>query len=298
MNDDLKIINKLFKPYKYTIKGKTKILSCADKDYVIKPKCHDLESTYRYLSSRGFDYYVPLVDSNRDNYDVFPYVYDNNVPYEQKGSDLARITSLLHAKTSYNKKVDASTYDNIYHDILNNCEYLEDYYSKMYDDMFLFKYHKPHEIMFLDFYSKINNAIGFCKKELESWYQIVSDKTDQRVSLIHNNLKVEHLLSDDKDYLISFDKAKIDTPVLDLVNLYKNEYDNLEFSEVFKTYLYHFNLNEDEQKLFFILISLPEEITFSSNNFDNVKKIYNLNNYINKTEKLMRPYYFTEEEEK
>ncbi|MBO4601125.1 MAG: hypothetical protein J5634_02695 [Bacilli bacterium] len=293
--NDFEVINKIYKPYKYTIKNNVKILYCDDENLVIKPKCKNLNNTYEYLKASNFNNYIPIKDELRSNYDIFPYVEDKKVSVQQKGNDLARLVAIMHAKTSYEKDVDSNIYDKIYYDVLNNCDYLENYYSDIYDKLFLNEYHKPHEILFLHNYSKINNAIGFCKSNLESYFNLISEKKTQRVSLIHNNLEVDHLIKNDDDYLISFDNSRFDTPVIDMVKLYKKEYDNLNFSELLKTYLYHYSYHDDELKLFFILISMPYEIKFTDNNFDNVSKVYKLVNYINKTEELVWPYYSQDE---
>ena len=59
----------------------------------------------------------------------------------------------------------------------------------------------------------------------------------ERISLIHNNLELNHYIrGEDKDYLISWDNATFDSPVLDLVHLYKKEFFNVEFSSLFKIY--------------------------------------------------------------
>ena len=300
-NDDynLSIINKMYKPYKYIIKGNIKILKCNNCDYVIKKRdTHDnLTNTHNYLKSRGFNNYVPIIDANRNGYHVYPYIIENKVPYEQKSNDLAKLSALMHAKTSYIKDVNQSTFDNIYNDIDNNIEYLKEYYSKLYDDTFYKRYYNPFESLFMDTYSKINNALVFSKSELDSWYQLVESKKSERVSLVHNDLRNDHLLKGEEDYLISFDKSKIDTPVLDLYNFYQNEYNKVNFSEVLKTYLYHNELTSDELKLFFILISIPKEIKLEKNNYNNLKNYYNILDYINKSEELIRPYYSDYEKE-
>lgn len=294
---NLLVYNKIYKPKKYIYKGKVIILNSFDKDYVLKEKNKNVFNFHKYLSSRNFNNYIPIIDNNHEDYDVYPYVYDNVIPYQQRGEDLAKVVALLHAKTSYNKNIDKQVYDEIYNNIDNNLNYIKEYYSNLYDNIFLNEFHKPHEILFLDNYSKLDNAIMFAKSEIDTWYQMVSDKTSQRVSFLHNNLRVDHLIKGEDDFLISFDNAKNDTPVLDLVKLYKNEYNNLNFSEVFKKYLYYFNLNEDELKLFFVLITVPDEISFDSDNLNNTRKVFELVNYINKTEELMRPYYSENEEE-
>ena len=295
-NNDLEVINQIYRPYKYTIKGKVKILKCHNNDVVIKPKNPLVHERYNYLNARGFNNYIPIIDSDRSKYDIFPFIYENDIPYQQKANDLGRVVALLHAKTSYNKDVNQSVYDDIYNNITNNCDYIKDYYSRLYDEIFLLKYHKPHEIMFIDNYSKINNTILFSREEIEKWYTLVSEKKNQRVALIHNNLKLDHYLKSDNDYLISFDNSRFDTPVIDLVKLYKEEYNKVNFSEVLNNYLYHFSFNDDELKLFFILITVLDEVHFDEDNFTNLNRVYNLCNYINKTEELVRPYYSQNEE--
>ena len=227
----------------------------------------------------------------------YAYIYETKEPLEQKANDMMKTVAILHAKTSYFKDVDESTFDNIYNDIDNNIEYIKDYYSRLYDEIFMKEYFNPFESIFIDIYSKINNACLFCKNELDIWYNLSSDKKSKRVVLLHNNLKLDHFLKGSDDYLISFDNAKIDTPVLDLVKFYKNEYDNLDFNELFKTYTYHFDLTNDEYKLFFILISIPDLIKVTSDNKNNLIQIINLKNYLDKTEKLIRPYYSENNEE-
>ena len=298
MNNSLKNINYIYKPNKYTIKGNIRILSLDDENIVVKPKCEHLIDTHKYMSSRGFDNYVKIKDSNRSDYFIYPYIYENSIPYEQKGSDMAKTVALLHAKTSYFKDIDESVFDNIYNNIDNNIEYIKNYYSDLYDEIFMKEYYNSFENLFMDIYSKINNACLFCKNELEKWYSISSVKKSKRVALLHNNLSLDHFLKGEDDYLISFEKAKIDTPVLDLIKFYKNEYDKLDFKEIFKTYLYHFDLTSDEYKLFFILISLPDEIKVSKNEKEDLIKIIKLKNYLYKTEELIRPYYAVDEEEK
>jgi hypothetical protein len=298
--DDLTVLNQIYKPNKYIIKGKVKILKCNNQDVVIKPKNsynNNLVEIHKYLKSRDFNNFVPIIDYNRENYFVYPYIIEDKIPYEQKTNELAKTVAIMHAKTSYFKDVNESTFDEIYNNINNNIDYLTEYYSKMYDDIFLKRYYTPFENLFIDSYSKISNVLLFSKSELDIWYELASEKKTQRVSLVHNDLKNDHYLKGDEDYLISFDKSKIDTPVLDLYKFYKNEYDSVNFSEILKTYLYHFELNEDELKLFFILISIPDEFKYTLNNYNDVKNFYKIINYINITEELIRPYYSNYEKE-
>jgi len=297
-NDDFSLINQLYKPYKYTRKGKIVILHSSDGAFILKPKNTNLNKTRSYLDSCGFNNYIKPVDKNiHTSYDVYPKVEDLSASNEQKAHNLCRVVGLLHSKTSCFKDVDQNKYDNIYNDINETLIYLENYYSDLYDEIFPREYFNPFEELFMDYYSKINNVIYFGKNELENWYSMVADKKNTRVSVVHNNLEIDHLIKSDDDYLISFDNAIIDTPVLDLVKFYKKEYIKIDFSSWFKEYLYYNHLSDDELKLFFILVSIPDEIKITSSNIDNVTQITKLINYINKTEDLIRPYYAKNEVE-
>ena len=54
----------------------------------------------------------------------------------------------------------------------------------------------------------------------------VSDDLKERVAFIHNNLEVEHFIKNKKGYLVSWEKSKIDSPILDLITFYQKEYMN------------------------------------------------------------------------
>ena len=112
-----------------------------------------------------------------------------------------------------------------------------------------------------------------------------------RVSLIHNNLELDHYIKNKDDYLISWDNYKIDSPILDIVKLYKKVYLNMDFSEPLKTYMDKFELTEIEKKLLFIMLVMPDEINLSENELRNVSIVRKYLDYIFKTENLIRPYY-------
>ena len=65
MNRSLDILKAIYKPYRYTIKGKATILETTSGDFIIKEKNKDLNELYNYLISRGFDNFPKLIDSSR-----------------------------------------------------------------------------------------------------------------------------------------------------------------------------------------------------------------------------------------
>lgn len=291
-------LKSLYKPYRYTIKGKTTILETTSGNFVVKkkPPNKDLPGIFNYLKNRDFIYFPEIYNDTRDDSLVYEYIEDNNSINPTKSEDLITIVGLLHAKTSYNKEVSEETYKEIYENIKNNILYLRDYYLKYYELFLKSIYMSPSEYEFTRNYSKIKSALEFSERELDDWYSIVKEKGRERISLIHNNLKLEHYIRSDKDYLISWDHAKFDTPVLDLVKLYQNNFWELEFSTIYNKYLQVTSLSESEQKLFFILISLVPEIEFTNDEFTTCKNMRYSLDYIYKTENFLKPYYSTETE--
>ena len=289
----LESLKALYKPYRYTIKGSCTILETTSGNFVVKkkPKNKDLPSIFNYLKSRNFDYFPNIYGDSRDDAYVYEYVEDEDVINPQKSEDLINLVGLLHSKTSFNKEVSEETYKAIYEDIKNNILYLKDYYLKYYELFIKEIYMSPSKYQFVRNYSKIISALKFSENELDNWYSLVSSKKNERISLIHNNLSLDHYIRSDKDYLISWGKAKFDTPVLDLVKLYQNNFWELEFSTIFQKYLGVASLSEHEQKLFFVLISLVPEIKFTDNEFECCKEMRKQLDYIYKTEAFLAPYY-------
>lgn len=297
MTRSLDVLKDIYKPLKYTIKGKTTILETTSGNFVVKEKSNDLKELYKYLQSRSFDYFPKLIDSSRKDVNVFEYVSGADMPSEQRAEDLVDLVSLLHNKTSYFKEVSEDKYQEIYENVLGNINHLNEYYNSIYEIYFLEEFLSPDKYLLMRNIYKIFASLGFCESELNNWYDLVKEEKKQRVSIVHNNLETNHFIKGDKDYLISWDNAKVDTPILDLINFYKKEYFNYDFSVLLKSYLTKYSLSEAELKLFFIIISIPPKIELSDDVFENCKNIrYDLD-YVFKTEELVRPYYSKQEEE-
>lgn len=273
------------------------MLETTSGNFILKEKKNDIKSIYNYLLSRNFDYFPKLIDASRRDLNVFETIEDTLMPKEQRIDDLIDVVSLLHNKTSYYKEVSEDSYKEIYENIKSNIDYARESYNKLYDAFMLDVYMPPSHYSLMRSISKILSAILFCEQELNEWYDLVKKEGKERVALIHNNLESDHFLKSDKSYLISWDNAKIDTPVLDIVKLYQKEYFDYNFESIIKRYFDKYPLNESEKKLFFILISLPPTLTFGENEYQNCAKVREVLDYVFKTEVLVRPYYTKEEEE-
>ena len=298
MNRSLDILKAIYKPYRYTIKGKATILETTQGDFLIKEKNKDLNELYNYLISRGFDNFPKLIDSSRKDINVFEYVESITMPKEQMCDDIIDLIASLHNKTSYFKEVSEDKFKSIYEDIKGNISYLKNYYDTLYEIGFSEIYMSPATYQLMRNLYKINAALDFCNREIDEWYELIRGEAKIRVSIVHNNLSIEHFLKGSKEVLISWDNYLVDTPIIDIVKLYKNEYLNMNFSEILERYFYKFPLLPYEQKLLFILITIPPEIKTEDNIFMQCRENNKVIDYVFKTEDLIRPYYTEEEEEK
>ncbi len=296
MNRSLEVLKDIYKPIRYTIKGKTTILETTSGTFVVKPKEKDLQELYAYLHSRHFTGIPKLIDCSRDGVNVFSYVEDVSYPPEQKAQDLVLLLASLHQKTTFYKDVSLDTYQEIYEQIDGNILYLKNYFNQLFDDYFLEIYPSMSHYLFLRNASKILASLDFAKRELDNWFDLVKEEKRQRVCLIHNRVSCDHFLKGEEDCFISWEASKIDSPVLDFVHFYQTEYFSYDFSSLFQKYQEKYPWNDAEKKLFFLIISLPFEISFGKDEMENCRRVRECLDYVYKTEDLIRPYYTIEED--
>ncbi|MDD2409807.1 MAG: hypothetical protein PHD03_03710 [Bacilli bacterium] len=286
----MKKINEILKPKKITITGKSKILCTENGKCVIKEKNKDVKSLYDYLNTRQFNNYPEIIDEINNKY-VYEYLDSVNIPNNQKSADMADLLALLHNKTAYFKPITTDYIKNIYEEIQNNIRFIEEYYAEHFEKIASEVIMSPSNYLLIRNSSKLLANFKYIKDELDNWYKLMTDKTKERVVYCHNNLTIDHYIKNKNEYLISWDNYSIDTPVLDLINLYSNDYNKYEFSNFLENYNQKFPLSNEELKLFFIMISLPKEANCSIYEFDNTRKVNEILTYLYKTEKLIKPYY-------
>ncbi len=296
MNKSIEILKQIYKPYRYTILGHALILNTTSGDFVVKEKSQkSIKDLYAYLSSRNFHNFPNLVDESRNDVNVFEYIEGVSMPKEQKALDLVDVLSNLHNKTTFYKTVTGDDFKEIYDKIRGNIVYLQNYYNTLYEDIKKEVYMSPSHYSFIRSSYKIFAALDFANSELNLWYDLVNDQSKKRVSLIHNKVSLDHFVKSTNDYLISWEDYRIDSPVMDLVTFYRNNYFDIQFDVVIKRYFDKVGLSEDEKKLFFILISIPKKIEISSTEFQTCKNVREALDYLFITEELVRPYYAVEQ---
>ena len=276
------------KPLRYIKKGKVYIVENNEKKYIIR-KNNKNDLLYNYLNSRSFDYYPKIIKKD-NNYMLVEYLDDIETPKEQKIIDLVNLVSLLHSKTTYYKETTKDDFKQIYEDIKSNIDYLKMYYDSIMRIIESKVYFSPSEYLLARNISEIYKSLYFCENKIEKWYQLTSNNNKQRYVLLHNNLDLSHFIENDKFYLINWDKSKTGLPIFDLYKLYKKHHIDFEFSEVLNEYEKNYTLKEEEKLLFFILISLPEELNLNNNEYDKCITISNEIDRLFKSEKLFSLY--------
>lgn len=272
---------------KISIKGKVKILDTDSDRLVIKKKNKDMSTLFNYLSERGIDTYPEIIDEKKDEIE-YKYYEEIHRFNENIDEDFIKSVADIHYKTTYYKDVSRKKYKDIYNTLIDNIDYLKDYYDSYVRKSDIEIYNSPSNYLLLRNFTIINSSLYFVEKELNSWYNLVKDKTKERVTIVHNNLRKDNYLRSSKNILTGWENYMVDTPVLDIYKLYKNEYKNIDFKSMFKVYNDSFKLTKEELKLFFIMISIPKKITKSDNELDNVIETKNMLDYMYRTNDFIK----------
>lgn len=292
MNRTFDILKKLYKPKKIKRIGKTIIFETNNGSFLIKPQEEkNIKELYDYLESRKWTNFPRLIDSNRYDLNLYEYIDEVGTPKEQKAQDIINLLGVLHNKTYYYKEVNVAHYQSIYDNINKNIKYYKQYFDDFFMKVINTTYPSPSEYLFMMNATSIFNSLSFCESELKKWFGLVQEKKRVRVALVHRNMKLSHLLRKDKDYFVSWEKSKIDSPILDLALFFKNEWQEIEWATLLESYLKQFALEKDEEKLLFILLKLPFSIEKDSNELIKTMKMNELIKYLQKADDLIRPYY-------
>ena len=279
---------------KITIKNSVRII---DNKYVIKNKKNNVSNTYNYLMARSFDYFPEIIKED-DKMIYYKYIDDIDEPKEQKIIDLIILLSLLHSKTTFYREVDLDYYKYIYESVNNDIDSVYNYYNNLMDNIENEIYMSPANYLIARNISVIYNSIMYARENIKKWYELIDDKRKVRLVTIHNNLSLDHYIKNDKPYLISWDKSKIDMPIYDLILLYKRHYLDFEFNDIFKLYLSKYPLNQEEMVLFLAIIAIPDKIRYMGSEYKTVLSVRRIIDYVYKTQVLLKEYSIKQETNK
>jgi hypothetical protein len=265
--------------------------------YVIKKNTSDIKKIYSYLLSRSFDYMPKLIDVNDDTYTV-EYIKDIYETKEQKMIDLVILLSILHNKTTFYKEIDLEHYKYIYEEIEKEINDDYEYYNKLMDVIDNEVYMSPANYLIARNISIIYKSLGYAQEYINKWYKLIDGKREARVVMLHNNINIDHYLKEDKPYFISFDNSKIDLPVFDLIKLYKYHYLDFDFINLFDIYFSKYPFTEEEMYLFLAILAIPDKIKNSNSEYERVKNVRLIIDYLYKTDDILKKYRIKEKTNK
>lgn len=273
---------------KITIKNNTRIID--DKIVLKKKKNNDLNNVYKYLKSRSFDYFPePITIDNL--YEVYPFLEDTYEPSEQKATDIMHLLGLLHSKTTFYREIDINKNKEIYENISDELEYLNNFYNDLITMIEKEVYMSPSGYLIARNINIIFGSIYYAKHNLEEWYKKIDNNKNERVVNIHNNISLDHYIKNEKPYLISWNKSRIDSPIYDLLSFYKNHYLDFDFDDLFHFYESGYPLKEDERLLLFTYMAIPYKIEIISDEYEMCIKINKMIEYLYKTSNLIMNYH-------
>lgn len=135
------------------------------------------------------------------------------------------VASSFNNKTTYYKEVTEDKYKEIYENLKDNIIYTENYYNFLYESLLEEIYPSPSHYLLMRNIYKIFQSLDFCYQELDDWFEHAKEDLKTRVAYIHNNLETDHFIKNTKEYLISWEKSKIDSPILVLMAFIKRIYE-------------------------------------------------------------------------
>jgi len=278
-----------FKVNKCQYCNNIRILDTDNGKFVIKNNDSNNNELFKYLQTKNFHNFLNLYNYD-EKYEVYPYIDEIKLNDEEKAIYIIYLISILHNKTTFYKEVDLDLIKEIYEDIQKKLRYLMNYYDNLVLVAEDKTYPSPSFYLLLRNSSVIFKCIDDSKYFIDKWYNTIKNKKTFRVTTIHNNLELEHLLKGDDSYLISWNKSTKASPIYDLLSFYKSVHNKVEFSSLFEIYNSKYPLTKEELYLLFSLMLVPTKLEFDNSEIINTKEVYELTNYLMKTIQMTSKY--------
>ncbi len=249
-----------------------------NKKYVLKKvRNREIIDIYHFLSSQKFLYFIMpertvyhqiFMTFEQQLYYLIPYFEDIDYPVDKKLIDYIDLLNKLHKSTIIRKNFNRTQFNRLYKRKLNRLErqfqlldlFIVETENKKYKSVFDWTYIvKYNEIMY------IKNILLRLMQKIDS---LLEDIDIYDYCIIHNNPSIDHfIVTNEKNYLISFDYSTIGLKVHDYIKLFIDYSDcdvdwmtliiNDDISK-FEFYYFIFNV------LYYIIRNM--EITFLSKN--------------------------------
>ena len=282
-----------YKPKKIGLEKSINIIETQDDKFIIKKKSNNnTKDIFKYLRTKGFYNYLDSLNSDRnDEYLIFPYIDSINNDISDKAKDLISLTALLHSKTYYYKSISLDEVKKIYEEKTDYLNELDKYYDELRAKMEEKQLMPPSNYYLLRNISWIFHSISSSKYFLDKWYDLIKNKKSIRIVLIHGNLELDHLLESNDKYITSWDNARNDSLVYDLINLYRKNFSEADFYNLFRLYEKFFPLEQYERYFLFSLMFEPTKIVLDNIDILNLNKCYYLIEYLKTSSDIVSNYH-------
>lgn len=261
-----------------------KVITSDRKVYVLKKiKNKEIIDIYHFLLSQKFvNFILPEVtvykqlftNYNNQFYYLIPWYEDIDYPIEKKLIDYIDLLYKLHKSTTIVKNFNKTQFNRIYKRMLKQLErqfhildlYLIECENKDFKSVFEWTYLvKYNELMY------IKNLLIKIQSQIDDLVENI-DKYDY--CIIHNNSSIDHfVVTNDKNYLISFDHSTIGFKVHDYIKLF---IDYSEYDVDWLTLIINDNITPFEfyyfifSVLFYIIKNINVTFLGKNNNFESI----------------------------
>ena len=271
-------VNKFYFCNSYVI-----VYSTSGNRYLVKKEFNN-SKLYKYFESIDFNDYEKMIDCS---YGCELYHYYGDSFIDKYGIAKSEILSLidLHNKSFSYIDFDDNMKNKFYEFYKNKIDGCLKYYLKLQDEIEEMEFISPAYYLLLNNISKFYKLLHFASDKLN--YINGLDSIRIREVLLVGNISIENYCYGEKKYFISFDEAKRDYLIFDLVSFYKNNIFKVDCISLIDLYNSKIKLNECEYAFFLLLICIPNILGFENSNFNNTVVVRNEVNYIDKTLKYL-----------
>ena len=253
-------------PLAYRHQNKVYIIEDRNHKYALKLNTSNYD-IYKYLLSRDFVFFPENFNDVTDNYDLSEYIDDVELTKDQKINDLLLILASLHHKTSYMREIALDEIKKIYEDIQENIQKTKNYYLEINDVIDKELFLSPSMYLLARNISLIYYMLEYAKNKVNDWYQEITKEKSVRVSLLHNNVDINHLIVNNNHYLISWDRACFDNPIYDIVQFYQKYFHAMNLMDVLRIYESKNTLSNQENDLLLVKLAIPKKIKLTNNTY-------------------------------
>lgn len=249
-----------------------------DGKHLLKMKDSNKKDLFNYLEQIRYDYFVPLENNYNDYYELYPYYSDNISDEYVKAKELIYALALLHLKTTSYVDYNEIDFKEIYEELDNKIDNTMMYYLDLQDYLEGIDFLSPAQFLLMKNISSFYKLLRIAKHKLEDWYNI-GNRNIREVLLI-KNVGLDNFRVGEKSYFIDYKDSSKGFVIYDLISFYKREAINVDFPSLFALYNSKYQLKVDEVNLFYAVISIPEKIVFSKNNYQDTIKVKKIVDYV------------------